>query len=136
MSERFDHSKTEIDMSQFPGLCSRTSFADVTRYFRELIPGKILTTHYQTPNDEDDVITAFPIEYAAVWNDDTVFIVTPDINLQPSALHLDGNRTPFIWSIYEENDLWFQDPENDKIWYGIYDTELTPSYLFMDDESN
>lgn len=137
MTERFDYSKAEIDMSQFPGLTNDTSFSDVARHFIDLLPGKILTTHYQTPGNEEDVVTAVPIEMAAVLSDGTVSIITPDVNLQPSALQVDGKRTPFIWSIYEENDLWFQDPENDKIWYGIYDTALTLGYIVRaEDESN
>lgn len=135
-AQGFEYSTPGIDISQFPESLSEATFADIVRYFKDEMPGKILTTHYQTPQGEQDVVIAAPIDMAAVLSGDVVSIITPDVIRQPSLLHLDGVRTQFVWSIYEENDLWFQDPDNEMIWYGIYDTELSPQYLVIKNDDD
>jgi hypothetical protein len=83
---------------------------------------------------EEDVVTAFPIHGIKVGEDGVISVLTQDALDQPVAHQFDGN-SKFVWSIYEAGDIWFQDPRDERVWYGIYDAPLDPGYVdFSEDE--
>ena len=119
--------KLGIDYFNMPGASNKTTIEDVMLYFKNEIPGKTLTTHLAI-NGPEDIVTASVIQ-GLVVEDSTVIITTLDRLSNPTTLRFDGSTSKFVPSIYEEGDFWFNDPSDDRIWYGIYDTVLMPLYI-------
>lgn len=138
--EGFEYSQQEIDLRCVPGSAESQTFEDVIRYFKDIIPGKTLTTHYYAPRGEDDIATTAPVEMVIISENGMVTIVTPDAFGNPSLLRVDGRAARFVCSIHEENDLWFQDPADDdetgngRVWYGIHEKKLPMIYVTIQRE--
>lgn len=119
--------KPGIDYFNMPGKTEKTTVADVLGYFDKTIPGKVLTTHFAVGGPED-IVTSSNIEAIAL-DDSDVSLMTTDAFGKPTIFKFDGSNTHFAPSIYEAGDFWFQDLQDERIWYGIYDEPLTPAYL-------
>lgn len=140
--EGFEYSQRELDLRRVPGSAESQTLENVIKYFKDIIPGKTLTTHYYAPRGEDDIATTAPIEVVIIDENGMVTIATPDAFGRPSLLRVNGRTARFVGSIHEENDLWFQDPADDdetgngRVWYGIHENELPIVYVNVHDAQN
>ena len=128
MSEYSSSEQPGINIEMFDGLHNSTTFDEIARYFKDDLVGKTLTTHLAL-GGEEDVVTAVTIFEVRVTNEGEIHLLTEDMFGLPIIHTIDGKRARYTESIYEENDLWFEDPEDSRVWYGIYDTPLLPQYV-------
>lgn len=133
MSE-FAHNSSNngIDMHQMPELSQETTIGEVLSHFRDKLTGKTLTMHFAV-GGEEDIVRSSTIGWSGVLEDGKVALLTDDALGQPNMIEFDSNSTNFSWSIYEANDLWFQDKTDDRLWWGIYDEPLAPAYLRLEE---
>lgn len=132
MSEHFPQN-TGINMNEMPGFSEKTTLAEVIRHFQNELSGKSLTMHFG--NGAEDIVTHSTIYDAFVTEDGTISLLTEDALEQPAVLQFSGDDIDFTWSIYEVNDLWFEDPNDENTWWGIYDEGLTPGYIVRKEEN-
>jgi hypothetical protein len=121
MSEFRASNPQGIDIYAMPGYTEHTSFAEIVRFFCDQIPGKTLTIHHASPHGHAEFSSL--IHWSGVLENGKVAIVAEDAFQKPVIHEFDGQRTDFIGSIYEENDVWFT--EDGDTWFGIYDDPIS-----------
>lgn len=139
MSERFFENRPPLDVTRIPEWDKGITIADFFNYFKDELPGRILTTHYAS-GGANDIVRHDPIVNVEVDNKGKVSILKPDAFGQPDILMIDGTKGMHAWSIYEPCDFWFCEQEDDpvagapELWYGIYDTPLIPEYISLKED--
>ena len=133
MSE-FQHNSPDkgFDMHRMPELSENTTLGEVFSHFRNELMGKTLTMHFVSGDDEN-IIRSSTIKWSGILEDGKIAFLTEDALDQPTMLEFDGQSTSFTWSIYEATDLWFQDTNDDRLWWGIYDEPLKPAILRLEE---